>query len=144
MPFHQRTIEPRRVSRLSARDGKTPGEDGGYIVVDGRKLRKPILFTSVDEVCCHTMTNIIHQLSDLSRHASDIFLGIEMEAGMVFQRSCRIQVRLESLHNAIRMFDAKKVKIRKFCIAGYCAGPTDCFVIVLFCLVMPHKSKTDR
>ncbi|XP_029902801.1 NHS-like protein 1 isoform X2 [Myripristis murdjan] len=57
------------------------------------------------------MTNIIHQLSDLSRHASDIFLGIEMEAGMVFRRSCRIQGRLESLQNEVRKFDPKKIKI---------------------------------
>lgn len=117
MPFHQRTVEPRRVSRLPGRVGKTPGEDGGFIVVDGRKLRKPVIFSALDEVCCHTMINIIHQLSDLSRHASDIFLGIEMEAGMVFQRSCRIQVRLETIQNAVHKFDHKKIKIRKCGVA---------------------------
>ncbi|KAM4633610.1 NHS-like protein 1 isoform 2-T2 [Polymixia lowei] len=111
MPFHQRNIEPRRVSRLSAWDGRTQGEDGGYMVVDGRKLRKPVLFSSLDEVSCHTMINMIHQLSDLSRHASDIFLGIEMEAGVVFQRSCRIQGRLESLQSQVRKFDPKNIKI---------------------------------
>lgn len=114
MPFHQRIVEPRHLSRLPRRDGKTLGEeDGAFIVVDGRKLRKPVLFTALDEVCSHTMINILHQLSDLSRNASDIFLGIEMEAGMVFQRSCRIQVRLETLHNAVIKFDHKKIKIRK-------------------------------
>ncbi|KAM9338955.1 NHS-like protein 1 [Symphorus nematophorus] len=107
MPFHQRSIEPRRVSRLSARDGCwTPVEENGR-----RKLKKPVLFSSLDEVSCHTLTNIIHQLSDLSRHASDIFLGIEMEAGMVFRRSCRIHGRLLSLQGEIRKFDPKKIKI---------------------------------
>uniref|UniRef100_A0A3B5L698 Uncharacterized protein n=1 Tax=Xiphophorus couchianus TaxID=32473 RepID=A0A3B5L698_9TELE len=94
MPFHQRTIEPRRVSRLSARDGWKPREGSGR-----RKLRRPVLFSSLDEVGCHTLTSLIQQLSDLSRHASDIFLGIEMEAGMVFRRSCRIQGRLHNLQN---------------------------------------------
>lgn len=108
MPFHQRSIEPQRVSRLS-RDGSIPGEETGR-----RKLRRPVLFSSLDEVGCHTLTNIIHQLSDLSRHASDIFLGIEMEAGMVFRRSCRIQGRLQSLQGEICKFDPKKIKIRKF------------------------------
>lgn len=108
MPFHQRSIEPRHVSRLSARDGRTPVEDNGR-----RKLKKPVLFSSLDEVGCHTLTSIIHQLSDLSRHASDIFLGIEMEAGMVFMRSCRIQGRLQRLQGEIRKLDPKKVKIRK-------------------------------
>ncbi|XP_059212213.1 NHS-like protein 1 isoform X2 [Centropristis striata] len=106
MPFHQRSVEPRRVSRLSARDGWIPREEAGR-----RKLRKPVLFSSLDEVGCHTLTNIIHQLSDLSRHASDIFLGIEMEAGMVFRRSCRIQGRLHRLQGEIRKFDPKKTKI---------------------------------
>ncbi|XP_034556001.1 LOW QUALITY PROTEIN: NHS-like protein 1 [Notolabrus celidotus] len=107
MPFHQRSIEPRRVSRLPARDGRRPAVDG----TGKRKLRKPVLFSSLDEVTCHTFTNIIHQLSDLSRHASDIFLGIEMEAGMVFRRSCRIQGRLQGLQCEVRKLDPKNVKI---------------------------------
>ncbi|XP_027896471.1 NHS-like protein 1 isoform X4 [Xiphophorus couchianus] len=106
MPFHQRTIEPRRVSRLSARDGWKPREGSGR-----RKLRRPVLFSSLDEVGCHTLTSLIQQLSDLSRHASDIFLGIEMEAGMVFRRSCRIQGRLHNLQNEVLKLDPKKVKI---------------------------------
>lgn len=110
MPFHQRTVEPRRASRLSARDGWKPREGSGR-----RKLRRTVLFSSLDEVSCHTLTNLIQQLSDLSRHASDIFLGIEMEAGMVFRRSCRIQGRLHHLQNEVLRLDPKKVKIRKFC-----------------------------
>ncbi|XP_032441638.1 NHS-like protein 1 isoform X3 [Xiphophorus hellerii] len=106
MPFHQRTIEPRRVSRLSARDGWKPREGSGR-----RKLRRPVLYSSLDEVGCHTLTSLIQQLSDLSRHASDIFLGIEMEAGMVFRRSCRIQGRLHNLQNEVLKLDPKKVKI---------------------------------
>ncbi|KAM7367903.1 hypothetical protein PAMP_014169 [Pampus punctatissimus] len=107
MPFHQRSIEPRRVSRLSARDGRIPVDETGR-----RKLRKPVLFSALDEVSCHTLTNIIHQLSDLSRHASDIFLGIEMEAGMVFRRSCRIQGRLHILQGEVCKLDHKKIQIR--------------------------------
>ncbi|XP_039981187.1 NHS-like protein 1 isoform X2 [Xiphias gladius] len=106
MPFHQRSIEPRRVSRLSAREGWIRGEETGI-----RKLRKPVLFSSLDEVSCHTLTNIIHQLSDLCRHASDIFLGIEMEAGMVFRRSRRIQGRLQILQGEVHKFEPKKIKI---------------------------------
>ncbi|XP_060947104.1 NHS-like protein 1 isoform X4 [Limanda limanda] len=106
MPFTQRIVEPRRVSRLSARDVWIRGEDAGR-----RKQRGPVLFSSLDDVCCHTFTNIIHQLSDLSRHASDIFLGIEVEAGMAFRRSCRIQGRLKVLQDEVLKWDPKKVKI---------------------------------
>lgn len=111
MPFHQRSIEPRRVSRLSARDGWRPAEESGR-----RRLRRPVLFSALDEVSCHTLTNVIHQLSDLSRHASDIFLGIEMEAGLVFRRTCRIQGRLQRLQGEIRKFDPKNIKIREFAL----------------------------
>ncbi|KAK7907809.1 hypothetical protein WMY93_016421 [Mugilogobius chulae] len=105
MPFHQRTIEPRHVGRLSSSCVK-PGDHTG-----GRRLKKPVLFSSLDEVSCHVLTNLIHQLSDLSRHASDVFLGIEMEAGLVFRRSCRVQARLQGLQGAVRHLDPKKVKI---------------------------------
>uniref|UniRef100_A0A3P9HEF8 NHS-like 1b n=1 Tax=Oryzias latipes TaxID=8090 RepID=A0A3P9HEF8_ORYLA len=107
MPFHQRTVEPRRVSRLSARYGwKAREEEPGK-----RKTRRLVLFSSLDEVSCHTLTGLIHQLSDLSRHASDIFLGIEVEAGAVFRRSCRIQGRLQFLQDEVCRLDPKKVKI---------------------------------
>lgn len=120
MPFHQRNIEPRRVSRLSAKkDGWKPREEAGK-----RKLRKPVLFSSLDEVGCHTLTNVIHQLSDLSRHASDIFLGIEMEAGMVFRRSCRIEERLQILQDEVHKLDPKKVKIRESVLLATCFCPS--------------------
>jgi|UniRef100_A0A8C5BZR8 hypothetical protein len=114
MPFNQRTVEPRRVSRLAARGGPAPGEDGGFVVVDGRRYRRPVLFSSLDEVSCHTMINLIHQLSDLSRHAGDMFLDIEMEVCVVLQRSRKIHGRLEALHDEVSKFEPKKVKIRKF------------------------------
>lgn len=109
MPFYQRTVEPRRVSRISARGSRRTGGENGK-----RRVRKAVLFSELDEVSCHTLTSVIHQLSDLSRHASDIFLGIEVEAGLVFQRSCRIQGRLRSLQGELSKLDHKNVTIRKF------------------------------
>lgn len=109
MPFHQRSVEPRRVSRLSARDGWRPAEETGR-----RRLRRPVLFSSLDDVAAHTLTGLIYQLSDLSRHASDIFLDIEREAAKVFRRSYKIQGRLRRLQSGIHRLDPKKVEIRKF------------------------------
>ncbi|CAN9507444.1 unnamed protein product [Ophioblennius macclurei] len=119
MPFHQRSVEPRLPSRLSARDGRRRAEeDAGRRRLKTGKMKLPVLFSSLDEVGCHTLTSVIHQLSDLSRHASDVFLGIEMEAGLVFRRSCRIHGRLQVLQNEVRKLDPKTTKIRKciFCI----------------------------
>lgn len=109
MPFYQRTVEPRRVSRIPARDSRKAGGENGR-----RRLRKAVLFSELDEVSCHTLTSMIQQLSDLSRHASDIFMGIEMEARVVFRRTCRIQGRLRSLQGELNKLDHKNIKIRKF------------------------------
>ncbi|XP_051909401.1 NHS-like protein 1 isoform X3 [Hippocampus zosterae] len=95
MPFHQRTVEPQRVSRLPARG----------------KARKAAPFTSLGEVDCHTLTNIIHQLADLSRLAADVFLGIELEAASVSRRSCRVQGRLRAMHARVSLLQAKKVRV---------------------------------
>lgn len=110
MPFPERTVEPQLVSRLRGRDGS----EKSFTTPDGRRVRKPVLFSSLEEVCCHTLTGILHQLSDLSLHASDIFLGLETQAVLVTQRTSRIQVRLERLQLTVPKFDPKTIKIRKF------------------------------
>lgn len=110
MPFPERTVEPHLVNRLRGSDVS----EKSFITPDGRRVRKPVLFSSLEEVCCHSLTSILYQLSDLSRHASDIFLGIQTQAGLISQRTSRIQVRLERLQLTARKFDAKTVKIRKF------------------------------
>lgn len=95
--------------RLKARDSGR-----GFLLVDGRKVKKPVLFSELEDVCSQTLTGILLQLSDLSRHASSIFLDIETQAGLLAQRSRRIQVRLEVLHSTVRKCDPKKAKIRKY------------------------------
>ncbi|XP_051952258.1 NHS-like protein 1 isoform X1 [Xyrauchen texanus] len=107
MPFPERTVEPQLVSRLRGNESS----EKTFISLDGRRVRKPVLFGSLEDVCCHTLTGILHQLSDLSRQASDIFLGIETQAGLISQRTSRIQVRLERLQVIALKFDPKKIKI---------------------------------
>ncbi|XP_067273692.1 NHS-like protein 1 isoform X2 [Pseudorasbora parva] len=107
MPFPERTVEPQLVSRLRGSDVL----ERSFVTPDGRRVRKPVLFSSLEEVCCHSLTSILHQLSDLSRHASDIFLGIETQAVVISQRTSRIQVRLERLQLTARKFDPKTIQI---------------------------------
>ncbi|XP_053470481.1 NHS-like protein 1 isoform X3 [Ictalurus furcatus] len=95
MPFHERTVEPRRLCRLKAE------EDG----------HGAVLFASLDEVSSRALSMLLRQLSDVSRHASDIFRGLELQAVLVFQRSSRIQQRLDSLHTAVSQLNPKQVQI---------------------------------
>lgn len=99
MPFHERAVEPRRLCRL-----KVKQDDGGDAAV---------LFASLDEVSSRTLALLLRQLSDVSRHASDIFRGVELQAALVFQRSSCIQQRLDTLHSTVAQLNPKQVKIRK-------------------------------
>ncbi|KAK2864153.1 hypothetical protein Q7C36_003307 [Tachysurus vachellii] len=96
MPFYERTVEPRRLCRLEVKDG-------GH----GTKL-----FGSLDDVSSRALALLLRQLSDVSRHASDIFRGVELQAALVSQRSARIQQRLDSLHTTVHQLNPKQVKVR--------------------------------
>ncbi|RXM30902.1 hypothetical protein EOD39_7445 [Acipenser ruthenus] len=117
MPFHQRTVEPQRLSRLKEEDYRViiVGDLGevNKVLVDRVKVKKKLMFSTLEEVCCNTLTNVLRQLSDLSRHASNIFLEIERETGFVREKSNRIQNRLEILQSTFYKTDNKKIKIRK-------------------------------
>ncbi|XP_060722357.1 NHS-like protein 1 isoform X4 [Tachysurus vachellii] len=95
MPFYERTVEPRRLCRLEVKDG-------GH----GTKL-----FGSLDDVSSRALALLLRQLSDVSRHASDIFRGVELQAALVSQRSARIQQRLDSLHTTVHQLNPKQVKV---------------------------------
>lgn len=98
MPFHERTVEPRRLCRL--KEEKEAG-DGAVLVA------------SLDEVSARALMGLLLQLADVSRHAGDIFRGVQLQAALVFQRSSRIQQRLDVLHSTVCQLNPKQVPIRK-------------------------------
>ncbi|KAM5163236.1 NHS-like protein 1 isoform 2-T2 [Mantella aurantiaca] len=99
MPFHLRTVQPTQVCRLGDTDGQT-FTDGPALVV-----------SSLGEVSVHSMLRIIHQLSDLSRHAEDIFSSIHGQAVTLGERSAHLQRRLASLHHLVSHLDHRKVPV---------------------------------
>lgn len=99
MPFHERTVEPRLLCRL-----KVEGEE---------RRHGAVLFASLDEVSARALAVLLRQLSDVSRHASNIFRSVELQTALVFQRSSRIQQRLDVLHSAVCQLNPKRVQIRK-------------------------------
>ncbi|KAM3932305.1 NHS-like protein 1 isoform 3-T3 [Leptodactylus fuscus] len=99
MPLHLRIVQPTKLCRLRTSDGQTP-RDGSKVV-----------FTSLQEVSGHSLVRIIHQLSDLSRHAEDIFTNIQEQAITLGERSARLQGRLASLHQRVSHLDHRKVPV---------------------------------
>lgn len=104
MPFHERTVEPRRLCRLKVKVEEVEEVDG----------HGAVLFASLEEVSARALALLLRQLSDVSRHASEIFRGIELQAALVLQRSSRIQQRLDNIHTAVCQLNHKQVKIRKY------------------------------
>lgn len=113
MPFHKRIVNPQRVCRLNG-EGSVVGRiyfaDG---TVENGKVFQPPIFTSLVDVNCQTFINILHQLSDLSRHATCIFAEIQAEATSVVHRAARLQLRLDSLQKAAHKLDHRKIKLRE-------------------------------
>lgn len=98
MPFHKRLVEPRSLGRINR----------------GRLEVNRDVFISLDAVNCQTLINILRQLSDLSRHASSMFVEIQTEAELVINKASALQHRLDSLQDTVRHLSHKRTTIREF------------------------------
>ncbi|XP_052010136.1 NHS-like protein 1 [Xyrauchen texanus] len=101
MPFYKRIVEPRSLCRFN-REGLDV--DAGVFNGD--------LFPSMDAVNCKTLIYILHQLTDLSQHASSIFVEIHTEAALVINKASALQHRLDSLQETVLQLDHKRIRIR--------------------------------
>lgn len=98
MPFHKRIVEPRSLGRINRGRPEVNGD----------------VFISLDAVNCQTLINILRQLSDLSRHASSMFVEIQTEAALVINKASALQHRLDSLQDTVRNLNHKRTTIREF------------------------------
>lgn len=97
MPFHKRIVEPRSLGRINRERLEVNGD----------------VFASLDAVNCHTLINILRQLSDLSRHASSMFAEIQTESALVISKASALQHRLDSLQDTVRHLNHKRTTIRE-------------------------------
>uniref|UniRef100_A0A673I8M5 NHS-like 1a n=1 Tax=Sinocyclocheilus rhinocerous TaxID=307959 RepID=A0A673I8M5_9TELE len=95
MPFHKRIVEPRSLGRINRERLEVNGD----------------VFASLDAVNCQTLINILRQLSDLSRHASNMFAEIQTESALVINKASALQHRLDSLQDSVRHLKHKRTTI---------------------------------
>lgn len=112
MPFHKRTLEPQNLCRLNTGPLKSDGGQS-HFELDHCSVFSSQLWTSLNDVSCTSLKNLLQQLSDLSHHACSIFLEIQSEATSVLYRSTVLQRRLDTLQHTVRKLDHKKIRIRK-------------------------------
>nr|XP_055027600.1 NHS-like protein 1 isoform X2 [Misgurnus anguillicaudatus] len=101
MPFYKRTVEPRSLCRFNK---------------DGLQARACCVFnrdsfSTLDAVNFKVLINVLHQLSDLSRHASSIFLELQTEAAGLINKTSALQCRLDALHVTVADLNHKRIKI---------------------------------
>lgn len=88
MPLPKRAIEPIHVAR------------SGYSRDD---ITEP---TELETVTNTTLTNIIRQLSSLSKHSEDLFGELAREAGNLSERSNSLQARIDRLAIKVTQLDS--------------------------------------
>lgn len=101
MPFVQRSIEPKYLSRTNLFD-----EDG-----------KPrVLEEELQAVTNNTLCNALRQLASLVLAADDIFQELGGQLQSISKRSEAIKLKINVLEERVDKYDPKEVTVRKYII----------------------------
>lgn len=60
---------------------------------------------------------VFRQLSSLSQHAEDMFRELFVEATTIFERTCNLSNKVDSLRDSVQQFDPNQVVGECFIIA---------------------------
>ncbi|CAH1373174.1 unnamed protein product [Tenebrio molitor] len=96
MPFVQRVIEPKFLSRTSLWD-----EDGKPLVVD----------EELEAVTNNTLSNALRQLASLVLVADDIFAELGGQLKEINKRSEGLKAKIEAVEGKVSAYDPKKVTV---------------------------------
>lgn len=99
MPFVQRVIEPKYLSRTSLWDA-----DGKPLVSDGE----------LEAVTNNTLSNALRQLASLVLVANDIFTELGHHLQLITERSERLKTKICQVEQKIESYDPKKVAVREY------------------------------
>jgi hypothetical protein len=99
MPFVQRVVEPRYLSRTSLRD------------VDGKPR---VTDEELQAVTNCTLSNALRQLASLVILAEDIFSELTSQLHGITERSKVAQSKIERINEIVEKYDPKKVPVRKY------------------------------
>uniref|UniRef100_A0A2A4JGW3 Wiskott-Aldrich syndrome protein family member n=1 Tax=Heliothis virescens TaxID=7102 RepID=A0A2A4JGW3_HELVI len=99
MPFVQRAVEPKFLSRTSLRDSD------GKPRVSGEELQA---------VTNCTLSNALRQLASLVLLAEDIFSELTAQLQDITERSKVAQTKIIKINEIVEQYDPKKVPVRKY------------------------------
>lgn len=120
MPFIQRIVEPKFLSRTSLRN-----EDGLPIISD----------YELEAVTNNTLSNALRQLAALVLVANDIFEELTKELQNVSTRSSALKVKIVDVEKKVEEYDPKLVAVRKYLFFYYFIYE----IKVFYVYIRPHK-----
>lgn len=89
MPFCKRTILPKDVCKLAGRRRQQEAQ------------RRHATLEDLVDVCGFTLSSLLRQLSDLSRHSVSILEELEGDLATICQRSCALEGRVVRLQRRV-------------------------------------------
>ncbi|XP_063533407.1 mucin-2 [Cydia strobilella] len=104
MPFVQRVVEPKFLSRTSLRD-----EDGRPKVTD----------EELQAVTNCTLSNALRQLASLVLLAEDIFSELTAQLQGITERSKVAQAKIEAINGVVEKYDPKKVPVPEGSLSNF-------------------------
>lgn len=99
MPFVQRVIEPKYLSRTSLWDA-----EGRPLVTDDE----------LEAVTNNTLSNALRQLASLVLVANDIFTELGNQLQLIAKRSEQLKTKIGQVEEKVEAYDPKKVAVRKY------------------------------
>lgn len=124
MPFVQRVVEPKFLSRTSLRD------------VDGKPR---VSDEELQAVTNCTLSNALRQLASLVLLAEDIFSELTSQLQGITERSKVAQVKIEKINEIVEKYDPKKVPVREY--LAFCFNRNGCVLFLGFTITISFNCK---
>lgn len=99
MPFVQRVVNPKYLSRVSLHDN-----EGKPKIKDGE----------LEAVTNYTLSSALRQLASVVFIANNIFEGLNKQLEDVTERTTKLRKRINEVEEKVTAFDPKAVTVRKF------------------------------
>ncbi len=114
MPFVQRVITPKYISRSTSRIQQNDGDEQNIGCSTSCVQTLPVKDNELEAVTNVTLSNALRQLASLLLTSKEIFDDLNKELQLVSNRTQNIKVKINNLQIKVDECDPKLVPVRKY------------------------------
>lgn len=114
MPFVQRVITPKYISRSTSRLQQNNGDEQNIGCSTSCVQALPVKDNELEAVTNVTLSNALRQLASLLLTSKEIFDGLNVELQLICSRTQNIKSKINNLQAEVDKFDPKLVPVRKY------------------------------